>query len=1007
MAGVKAGCVIMTEFTMPGTSVFGSYIDYIDRKEAVRNDNLEKFNLYNDYMGNPVKTEGIFTEKKDLLSKEEKKSLKSIFQKAQDNGSLMWQTVISFDNRWLSQQGVYDAKTKTLDDKKLKEVARNGIREMLKKENLENATWSAAIHYNTDNIHVHVATVELFPQRKTKIYNGKREYVGRFKMSSIEACKSKIVNGLIQEKDLNLMINKVIREEILKQKAKHPLVQDQELAQAIFQLYNDLPDCPRNLWQYGNNILKDVRPEIDRVTDLYLRKYHMEDMKELDVLLKKQAKAYRTSYGNTGKDFRITKYNDLYRRMGNAILKELKSLDADMEQQPDQIERLIAEYELKTNRDIDISMPVPLLYFELEPDALDIVDDLDHNIENRFSNPHEASVYMDWKNGYETARNIIYDQNNKIIKENMGKRVELMHQEYKRGNVLAAYDLGDYYQYGKGCKIDAEKSYYYYQEALKGFQHLRNHSYPKFEPGQLYGESGKEKRTMSYLDYRIGKQYNRGLGTEVDQEEAYKYFLNAAENGNGYAQYSLASMYKYGNGVEQNYEEAILWYEISNNTLKNRALPYSSYELAKLYHKGLGTEIDEEKAGRLYKQALSGFEEMYDRTPDDKAAYRIGMMYFQGLGTEKNIELAKQYLEESAEAGNVYANYGLAKLYKEMGVEYEGQMLEHLKIVADNDTFDFAQYALGKIYLERDAEHYNQEKGIYYLEKAAQKENEWALYALGKYYIDEAESELLDIKKGLGYLEKAAEKGNEWAAYTLGKIYADKTSSEYDINKSIEYFTQAAEKGNEWSLYRLGKMYTDPELEIYDMQKGLYYLDQAAQQDNDYAKYMLGVIYLKEGEYLDAEKGISYLESIKEKNEVIEYKIASAYLNEELSIYDPNKGITYMMELAEQGNQFAELKIGIEYMKGRYLPKDINQAKIYLGKSAEHGNEIAEEMLNNIKNYKYYKTSFQRFYRTDVLSNFEKMIKEIKRSLKSEYEIQKNIYEYEEITKLYKNQELE
>lgn len=35
MAGVKAGCVIMTEFTMPGTSVFGSYIDYIDRKEAV------------------------------------------------------------------------------------------------------------------------------------------------------------------------------------------------------------------------------------------------------------------------------------------------------------------------------------------------------------------------------------------------------------------------------------------------------------------------------------------------------------------------------------------------------------------------------------------------------------------------------------------------------------------------------------------------------------------------------------------------------------------------------------------------------------------------------------------------------------------------------------------------------------------------------------------------------------------------------------------------------------
>lgn len=40
----------------------------------------------------------------------------------------------------------------------------------VKNESLENATWSAAIHYNTDNIHVHVATVEPAPCRQKKMY---------------------------------------------------------------------------------------------------------------------------------------------------------------------------------------------------------------------------------------------------------------------------------------------------------------------------------------------------------------------------------------------------------------------------------------------------------------------------------------------------------------------------------------------------------------------------------------------------------------------------------------------------------------------------------------------------------------------------------------------------------------------------------------------------------------------------------------------------------------------
>ena len=69
MNKIKAGVVVVTEFCRPGEDKFQGYIDYINRSEAVRNDNTEKYNLYQEYMGNPQKTTGLFTAEKDMLTK--------------------------------------------------------------------------------------------------------------------------------------------------------------------------------------------------------------------------------------------------------------------------------------------------------------------------------------------------------------------------------------------------------------------------------------------------------------------------------------------------------------------------------------------------------------------------------------------------------------------------------------------------------------------------------------------------------------------------------------------------------------------------------------------------------------------------------------------------------------------------------------------------------------------------------------------------------------------------
>ena len=220
MEKIKAGVVVVTEFCRPHSSKFQGYIDYINRNEAVRNDNTQKYNLYQEYMGNPKKTTALFTAEKDKLSNEEKDNLKQLFEKAQENESIMWQTVISFDNRWLKQNGIINEEESIIDESKIKDVTRGAVRRMLENEKLENAIWSGAIHFNTDNLHIHIATVEPIPMREKKEYiqysykyeKGKRvkepildengnpiiktEYKGRFKQSSIEKCKSYVVDEI-------------------------------------------------------------------------------------------------------------------------------------------------------------------------------------------------------------------------------------------------------------------------------------------------------------------------------------------------------------------------------------------------------------------------------------------------------------------------------------------------------------------------------------------------------------------------------------------------------------------------------------------------------------------------------------------------------------------------------------------------------------------------------------------------------------------------------------------
>lgn len=322
---IKAGVILKSRFCSAGKT-FQSYIDYINREEAARNNVMNKFNLYNDYMNNPEKTLGLFTADKDTLTLDEKNKYKDLFQQAEENGSLMWQHVISFDNRWLEEQGICDSKTKTVNEIKLRQLTRLAMNSLDKNSPYgKELVWTAAIHFNTDNIHIHIAQV-------APNWTGE-EMRGKIKLSSLNKAKSVIINDLISKRPEHQLINDIIRKNIVETKRHNDMFNDKTFRDMFFDVMSKLPQDDRRVWNYRSKPIKDVIPDLDKLSKYYLENYHKEDLEDIEKMLDKLDETYKTAYGvgKTKRSYKENKTKDLYYRVGNAMLKQMREYAAEQE----------------------------------------------------------------------------------------------------------------------------------------------------------------------------------------------------------------------------------------------------------------------------------------------------------------------------------------------------------------------------------------------------------------------------------------------------------------------------------------------------------------------------------------------------------------------------------------------------------------------------------------------------------------------------------------------------
>ena len=241
----------------------------------------------------------------------------------------------------------------------------------------------------------------------------------------------------------------------------------------------------------------------------------------------------------------------------------------------------------------------------------------------------DGDLYIKWTAEYKFACYELYKDHD------VSKAFELFQAESEKGNILALHDIGKMYRNGLLGEDNIPKADEYFQKALQGFLEL--------EP--------TAKRLKPYVQYRIGKMYALGYGTEQDYSKAFEWFEKSAATGNKFAQYSLGSLYYYGNGMAQNYEKAFEYYKLS----ADQDNAYACYEAAKIFRDGIGVEKNSEQAENYFKSAYNGFSKIANDNPDDQILYRLGVMTFSGTGCDADRELGIQYIKQSAELGNEYA----------------------------------------------------------------------------------------------------------------------------------------------------------------------------------------------------------------------------------------------------------------------------------------------------------------------------------------------------------------
>lgn len=686
-----------------------------------------------------------------------------------------------------------------------RELVKRHISDIAKAQNIPlcNLKWYAAYHDTTHHPHIHLLVYSTNPKQ------------GFLTKAGIDKIRSAFANDIFHDDLQSIYQEQTVSRDELKAVSKNEFESivniiasndhtDPQLEELIRKLYIQLQNVkgkkvygylPKEIKETVNKIFSELAKD-ENIRQLYDKWCSLERLKYKTYTLKETELPELSA-------------NKVFQPLRNMIIRtvlNMKPFDANTE-----IEGSEPNDEYFDNTPQNMSP----LFDEAEPLAEKETDESAAAIKN----------YIKWNDQYKKACKLIYGKDAKL--NDFKKAEQLLLSESQRGNVLAVYDLGKLYSTDKLGEKSEEISIAKYTQALQGFLQIEPNS----------------KKLKPYVQYRIGKMFCYGLGTEQNYQKAFEWFERSAKQKNKFAQFSLANLYYYGSGIEKDLSQAFLWYQRSSS----QGQPYAAYSIAQMYRYGEYVTKDNDTAQRYYKQALSGFLKIEsDDMANDDLFYKLGQMFNLGLGTDSDVTKAIEYFRRSAEMNNKNGlfEYGKALLTGEhipQDTDSAVKLLEKAVKLKNSNAKRFLaiEYISGE-HLEQDIE-----KGIALLTECADSGDVIACYRLGKIYL-QGEIVPQNLDKAEKYLLLAED--NEYVQYALAKLYLQE--EKYEIQKAVNYFGRSADK-NHWASYQLGRIYLFGAAELTkDKEQAIEWFTKSANDGNEYAQAMLDNISKFENDLL-------------------------------------------------------------------------------------------------------------------------------------------------------------
>lgn len=686
-----------------------------------------------------------------------------------------------------------------------RELVKRHISDIAKAQNIPlcNLKWYAAYHDTTHHPHIHLLVYSTNPKQ------------GFLTKAGIDKIRSAFANDIFHDDLQSIYQEQTVSRDELKAVSKNEFESivnriasndhtDPQLEELIRKLYIQLQNVkgkkvygylPKEIKETVNKIFSELAKD-ENIRQLYDKWCSLERLK-------------CKTYTQKEKELPSLTDNKVFQPVRNMIIRTVLNMKP-----------------FDVNTEIEGSEPNDEYIDNTPQNVLPLFDEAEP-LEEKETDESAAAIkyYIKWNDQYKKACKLIYGKDAKL--NDFKKAEQLLLSESQRGNVLAVYDLGKLYSTDKLGERNEEMSIAKYTQALQGFLQIEPNS----------------KKIKPYIQYRIGKMFCYGLGTEQDYEKAFEWFERSAKQKNKFAQFSLANLYYYGNGVEKDLSQAFLWYQRSSS----QGQPYAAYYIAQMYRYGEYVTKDNDTAQRYYQQALSGFLKIEsDDMADDDLFYKLGQMFKLGLGTDSDVTKAIEYFRRSAEMNNKNGlfEYGKALLIGEhipQNTDSAVKLLEKAVKLKNSNAKRFLalEYISGE-HLEQDIE-----KGIALLTECADSGDVIACYRLGKIYLQgEIMSQNLD--KAEKYLLLAED--SEYAQYALAKLYLQE--EKYDIQKAVNYFENCADK-NHWASYQLGRIYLFGAAELTkDKEQAIEWFTKSANDGNEYAQAMLDNISKFENDLL-------------------------------------------------------------------------------------------------------------------------------------------------------------